>query len=50
VAGLIAGSFDTEAVETWPWQYTQIVLISVGAGVVLLLFARPLRRLAGQRE
>ena len=50
VAGLVAGSFDTEAVETWPWQYTQIVLISVGVGLVLLLFARPLRRLAGRQE
>ena len=50
VAGLVAGSFDTEAVETWPWQYTQIVLISVGVGFVLLLFAKPLRRLAGREE
>ena len=50
VAGLVAGSFDTEAVETWPWQYTQIVLISVGVGFVLLLFAKPLRRLAGRQE
>jgi POT family proton-dependent oligopeptide transporter len=50
VAGLIAGSFDTEAVETWPWQYMQIVLISVGTGLVLLLFAKPLRRLAGRQE
>jgi POT family proton-dependent oligopeptide transporter len=48
VAGLVAGSFDTEAVETWPWQYTQIVLIAVGCGVVLLLLAKPLRRLAAQ--
>ena len=45
-AGLIAGSFDTEALETWPWQYTQIVLITMGCGLVLLLFAKPLRRFA----
>ena len=43
-AGLIAGSFDTEALETWPWQYTQIVLITVGCGLLLLLIAKPLRR------
>jgi proton-dependent oligopeptide transporter, POT family len=48
VAGLIAGSFDTEALETWPWQYTQIALIAVGCGLVLLVLARPLRRLAAQ--
>ena len=49
VAGLVAGSFDTEALETWPWQYTQIVLITVGCGLVLLLIreaAASLRRAA----
>jgi POT family proton-dependent oligopeptide transporter len=50
VAGLIAGSFDTEALETWPWQYTQIVLITAGTGLVMLLLAKPLRRLAGREE
>jgi POT family proton-dependent oligopeptide transporter len=50
VAGLIAGSFDTEALETWPWRYTQIVLITVATGLVLLLSSKPLRRLAAQRE
>jgi POT family proton-dependent oligopeptide transporter len=48
VAGLVAGSFDTEALETWPWRYTQIVLIAVGCGLVLLALAKPLRRFAGQ--
>jgi POT family proton-dependent oligopeptide transporter len=50
VAGLIAGSFDTEALDTWPWRYTQIVLICLGTGLVLLLLSKPLRRLAAQRE
>jgi POT family proton-dependent oligopeptide transporter len=49
VAGLVAGTFDTEALETWPWQYTQIVLITVGCGLVLLVIAKPLRRFAGQQ-
>jgi POT family proton-dependent oligopeptide transporter len=47
-AGLIAGSFDTEALETWPAQYTQIALLTVGCGLLLLLLAKPLRRLAAQ--
>jgi POT family proton-dependent oligopeptide transporter len=50
VAGLIAGSFDTEALETWPAQYTQIVVITVGCGLLLLLLARPLRRLISQEQ
>jgi POT family proton-dependent oligopeptide transporter len=50
VAGLVAGSFDTEALETWPRQYLHIVLITVGCGAVLLLLARPLRRLAASEE
>ena len=47
IAGLIAGEFSADAVEQMPALYTQIVLTSVGSGVVLLLFARPLRRLMG---
>jgi POT family proton-dependent oligopeptide transporter len=50
VAGLVAGSFDTAALETWPWQYTQIVLVTAGTGAALLFFAKPLRRLAGRQE
>jgi POT family proton-dependent oligopeptide transporter len=44
-AGLIAGSFDTESLETWPSQYGHIVWLTVGCGAVLLLLAKPLRRL-----
>jgi POT family proton-dependent oligopeptide transporter len=50
VAGLIAGSFDAEALETWPRQYTQIVLITAGCGLLLLILAKPLRRLAAQEQ
>ena len=50
VAGLVAGSFDTEALDAWPSRYTQIALIAVGVGLVLLVLAKPLRRFAGQRE
>ena len=45
IAGLIAGEFSADALDQMPALYTQIVLTSVGSGVVLLLFARPLRRL-----
>jgi proton-dependent oligopeptide transporter, POT family len=47
LAGVIAGTFDVEALAEWPWLYTQIVLLTVGAGVALLVFAKPLRRLMG---
>ncbi len=44
-AGLIAGRFDAEAVGEMPDLYLQIVLTSVGSGVLLLLFIKPLKRL-----
>ncbi|HSN73006.1 MAG TPA: oligopeptide:H+ symporter, partial [Steroidobacteraceae bacterium] len=47
VAGLIAGEFDADNVAAMPGQYFQIVLFSVIAGVVLLLIARPVQKLAG---
>lgn len=50
VAGLVSGSFDTNALDTWPWQYAQIVLVAVGGGALLLLMAKPLRRYAGQGQ
>jgi len=45
IAGQIAGSFSTDALDTWPAQYFNIVLTTVGSGIVLLLVSRPLRRL-----
>jgi POT family proton-dependent oligopeptide transporter len=50
VAGLVAGSFDTEALDTWPRQYTHIALVAVGTGALLLLCARPLRRFVAERS
>jgi POT family proton-dependent oligopeptide transporter len=47
IAGRIAGGFDTEALGAWPGQYLQIVLTTVGTGVVLLVLAKPLRKLMG---
>jgi proton-dependent oligopeptide transporter, POT family len=47
IAGLIAGQFRDDAVEQMPALYTQIVLTTVGAGVLLAVFSRPLKRLMG---
>jgi POT family proton-dependent oligopeptide transporter len=47
IAGLVAGTFDVDALSTWPWQYTQIVFTTMGSGLLLLAFAKPLRRLMG---
>jgi POT family proton-dependent oligopeptide transporter len=47
LAGLFAGEFRPDAVEEMPGLYLQLVLMMVGAGLVLMLAARPLKRLAG---
>ena len=47
IAGLIAGEFRHDAIEDMPALYTQIVLTTVGSGVILLLLVRPLKRLTG---
>jgi POT family proton-dependent oligopeptide transporter len=47
IAGLIAGELTGDDLASIPAVYTQIVLITVGAGVLLILFARPLKRLMG---
>ncbi len=46
LAGLFAGEFDPDAVEDMPGLYLQLVLMMVGAGALLMLAARPLKRLA----
>jgi POT family proton-dependent oligopeptide transporter len=50
VAGLIAGEFRDDAIGDFPALYLQIVLTSVGAGVLLLACSRPIRRLMGDVE
>ena len=47
IAGLAAGRFNPEALQEMPMLYGQIVLMSAGTGVLLLLLLRPLRRLMG---
>lgn len=45
LAGLTAGRFDPDALGDMPGLYLQIVLMTGGAGLLLLLCRRPIRRL-----
>lgn len=47
IAGLIAGELSGEDLNAIPSAYTQIVLITVGCGIILILFSKPLKRLMG---
>ena len=47
IAGLIAGELTGESLETIPGVYLRIVLITVGCGLLLIAFGRPLKRLMG---
>jgi POT family proton-dependent oligopeptide transporter len=47
IAGLAAGRFSADAIDAMPALYTQIVLMTGGTGLLLLLLLRPLRRLMG---
>jgi len=45
IAGQIAGTFSADNLGQMPRQYLQIVLTTAGTGVVLWLFAKPIKRL-----
>ncbi|MGH8496370.1 MAG: peptide MFS transporter [Gammaproteobacteria bacterium] len=47
IAGLIAGQFDHDAVAEMPDLYLQVVLMTVGSGLLLLVFVKPIRKLMG---
>lgn len=47
IAGLVAGEFDAENLAGMPAQYMQIVLTTGGAGIILLLFSKPVKKLMG---
>ena len=47
IAGQIAGDFDANNLQAFPDQYWGIVMTSVGSGILLLLFSRPLKKLMG---
>jgi len=50
IAGRLGGEIsgeDAEALQQMPDQYMMIVYTTVGAGIVLLLFSKPIRKLMG---
>ena len=50
VAGLLAGEFDANNIPAMPGQYLHIVYITVGAGAILLVTSRPVKKLMGNVE
>jgi POT family proton-dependent oligopeptide transporter len=50
IAGLLAGRFDSEAVERMPAQYLGMAWLPLGAGILLLLLARPISRWSSEKE
>jgi POT family proton-dependent oligopeptide transporter len=45
LAGLLAGEFNAGALEQWPGLYLKIALLPALAGLLLILLAKPLRKL-----
>jgi POT family proton-dependent oligopeptide transporter len=45
IAGQIAGDFNPMNIDSFPSQYAAIVLTSAGAGIILLIFSKPLKQL-----
>jgi len=50
LASLLAGEFSADAVDEMPRLYLQIVLTTVGAGLLLAVMAKPLKRLMSGAE
>ena len=48
IAGLLAGEVSGQAVEQMSGQFLQIVWMPVGAGIALLLLAKPIMKMSGQ--
>ncbi|MBE7157652.1 MAG: MFS transporter, partial [Rhodospirillales bacterium] len=46
VAGLLAGNFDPNSTQQWPGIYLRIALFPIAGGLLLVIFSRPLKRLA----
>jgi POT family proton-dependent oligopeptide transporter len=45
IAGQIAGEFDAENISAFPDQYLSIVMTAGGAGVIMLLLTKPIKKL-----
>ena len=50
IAGQIAGEFNADSLDQMPALYVQIVLTTIGSGLVLAIFSRPVRKLMGDVE
>jgi POT family proton-dependent oligopeptide transporter len=48
IAGLIAGELTGDDLDSIPGVYLRIVLITVGCGLLLIAFTKPLKKLIGQ--
>jgi POT family proton-dependent oligopeptide transporter len=44
LAGLVAGEFKADALQSWPELYLRITILPVIAGVMLILLAKPIKR------
>jgi POT family proton-dependent oligopeptide transporter len=45
IAGQIAGEFDAENIAAFPDQYMSIVMTAGGAGLIMLLLSKPIKKL-----
>jgi len=45
LAGLLAGEFKPDAIQHWPRLYLNIVILPAVAGILLIVFSRPIKRL-----
>jgi len=50
IAGLLAGRFDPESLHEMPGLFMQIVMTSVGGGLLILIFVKPIKKLIGKIE
>ena len=50
VAGLLAGTLKSDAVQAMPGQYLQMMIMPMAAGIVLMLLARPIKKWAAGVE
>jgi len=48
MAGLLAGRFNTEALNEMPGLFMQIVMTTIGGGIILLIFTKPIKKLIGK--
>lgn len=45
LAGLLAGEFNADTLPHWPTLYLKIVILPAIAGILLIVFSRPIKRL-----